>query len=327
MTKQKRQVALIYGGRGAEHDVSLSGAEYVMSILDRKRYDILQVLIERDGRWFFEGGEVYPICFGGASGLYNGELIIPVDCAIPLLHGEYGEDGRIQGALDTAKIPYVGSDTVAGGICIDKGLTRAIARAHGIPTAHGIALPRHADIDDARAAAESIGYPIFIKPTRQGSSIGASAVWEDDELPTAFARAALYGAVLIEELVTAKRELEIGILAHKGRHTVSPVGEVLCHDFYDYSKKYGNATKTVCPADIDDRTAEKIQKYALTLCTAIDVRGPVRIDFFLSGDRLLFNEINTMPGFTRDSLYPELMRAAGIPTASLFDLLIDDAIG
>ena len=327
MTKQKRQIALIHGGRGAEHNVSLLGAEHVMSILDREKYDILPILVERDGRWIFEGGEVYPICFGGVSGLYNGTGILPIDCAIPLLHGEFGEDGRIQGALDTAGIPYVGSDTVAGGVCMDKGLTRAIARAHGIPTAQGIALPRHADIDDARAAAESIGYPIFIKPTRQGSSIGASAVWDEDELRVAFARAALYGAVLIEELVTDKREVEIGILAHRGRHTVSPVGEVLCHGFYDYNKKYGSATKTVCPADIDDRTAEKIQKYALTLCTAIDVRGPLRIDFFISGGRLLFNEINTMPGFTRDSLYPELMRAAGIPTPRLFDLLIDDAIG
>ena len=327
MTKQKRQIALIYGGKGAEHDVSLSGAEYVMSILDRKKYDILPILIERDGRWLFEGGEVYPIRFGGASGLYNGRGILPIDCAIPLLHGEFGEDGRIQGALDIAGIPYVGSDTVAGGVCMDKGITRAIARAHGIPTAQGITLPRHADLEDARAAVESIGYPIFIKPTRQGSSIGASAVWEDDELPSAFARAALYGAVLIEELVTDKREVEIGILAHRGRHTVSPVGEVLCHGFYDYNKKYGSATKTVCPADIDDRIAEKIKRYALTLTDAIDIRGTVRIDFFLSGGRLLFNEINTMPGFTRDSLYPELMRAAGIPTPRLFDLLIDDAIG
>ena len=160
-----------------------------------------------------------------------------------------------------------------------------------------------------------------------GMWVGASAVWEDDELPSSFARAAIYGAVLIEELVTGKRELEVGILSHKGRHTVSPAGEVLCHGFYDYDKKYGGATGTVCPADIDDRTAEKIKKYALTLTDAIDIRGTARIDFFLSGDRLLFNEINTMPGFTRDSLYPELMRAAGIPTARLFDLLIGDAIG
>ena len=327
MTKQKLQIALIYGGRGAEHAVSLSGAEYVMSVLDGGKYDILPILIERDGRWILYGGEVCPICFGGSSGLYNGDRILPIDCVIPLLHGEYGEDGRIQGALDTAGIPYIGADTVAGGVCIDKGITRAIARAHGIPTAQGITLPRHASLDDARAAVESIGYPIFIKPTRQGSSIGASAVWEDEELPSAFARAAIYGAVLIEELVTGKRELEVGILSHKGRCTVSPVGEVLCHGFYDYDKKYGGATGTVCPADIDDRTAEKIKKYALTLTDAIDIRGTARIDFFLSGDKVLFNEINTMPGFTRDSLYPELMRAAGIPTARLFDLLIGDAIG
>ena len=327
MTKQKLQIALIYGGRGAEHDVSLAGAEYVMSVLDGNKYDILPILIERDGRWLLYGGEVYPIRFGGSSGLYNGDRILPIDCAIPLLHGEYGEDGRIQGALDTAGIPYVGCDTVAGGVCMDKGLTRAIARAHGIPTAQGVTLPRHATLDDVRAAVESIGYPIFIKPTRQGSSIGASAVWEDDELPSAFTRAAIYGAVLIEELVTDKRELEVGVLAHRGRHTVSPTGEVLCHGFYDYRKKYGSATKTICPADIDDRTAEKIQKYTLTLCTAIGIRGTARIDFFLSGGRLLFNEINTMPGFTRDSLYPELMRAAGIPTPRLFDLLIEDTVG
>lgn len=323
----KRKIALIYGGRGTEHEVSLSGAEYVMSILDKEKYDIHPILIDRTGRWTQDGGEVYPIRYGGVSGLYTGGKILPIDCAIPLLHGEFGEDGRVQGALDTAGIPYIGADTVAGGVCIDKSLTRDVAHSLGIPTARGIALPRHADFDEARAAAENIGYPVFLKPTRQGSSIGASAVRNETELRSAFARAALYGAVLIEELLEVKRELEIGILSHRGRRTVSPVGEVLCRGFYDYKKKYGGATETVCPADIDGGTAEKIKEYALALTDEIDIRGTARIDFFLSGDRLLFNEINTLPGFTRDSLYPELMRAAGIPTARLFDLLIGDAIG
>ncbi len=325
MTNGKRKIALVYGGRGCEHSVSLAGAEFVRSVIDKEKHDLLPVLIDRDGRWWLDGAEVFPSRRGGLHGLWNGEKIIPVDCAIPLLHGDFGEDGRIQGALDTAGIPFVGADVVSGAVCIDKGFTRALAQQLGIPVARGISLPSGARYDDALSAAREIGFPVFVKPRRLGSSVGAGVARDERELRTVFGCAALYGELLIEELIEQKRELEIGLLSLKGRRIASPVGEVVCEGFYDFDKKYGSSTATLCPADISGDTAKKIREYAIRLAEAISLCGPSRIDFFLSGERLIFNEINTMPGFTRDSLYPALMRAAGVGEAELFNLLIEDA--
>lgn len=326
MINCKRKIALIYGGQGCEHSVSLAGAEHVREVISKEKYDTVSVLIEKSGRWTVDGREVFPTRRGAFHGLSDGERLIPIDCAIPLLHGDYGEDGRIQGALDTAGIPFVGADVVAGAVCIDKGFTRSIAEQIGIPIARGISLPRRTDFATALGAAREIGFPIFVKPRRLGSSVGAGIARNEGELSTAFIRAALYGEILIEELIEEKRELEIGVLSLRGRCVVSPVGEVLCDGFYDFDKKYRGTTKTVCPADLDGHVSEKIREYTLRLLAAISLFGTARIDFFLSGGRLIFNEINTIPGFTRDSLYPSLMRAAGIGDGELFDLLIEDAL-
>ena len=325
MTQSKKKIALIYGGRGSEHQVSLCSAEYVMSQLSREKYELFPILIEKDGSWLYGGEQTFPVGYRGLSGFAVCGKILPVDCAIPLLHGDYGEDGRVQGALDTAGIAYVGADTLAGAVCMDKAYTRAVAGSIGIPTARGVLIPRGSELADIEAAAEEIGYPVFIKPTRQGSSIGASAVKDKGELHSAYVNAAIHGGVLIEELVTDKREIEVGVLSLKRGRIISPPGEVLCDGFYDYAKKYGGTTVTVCPAELDGDMSSCVRNYARRLAEALDLSGPARIDFFLSGKRLLFNEINTMPGFTRDSLYPRLMRAAGIGTSALFDLLIEDA--
>ncbi|MBR3681283.1 MAG: D-alanine--D-alanine ligase [Clostridia bacterium] len=341
LTNGKRKIALLYGGRGCEHSVSIASAEYVWSVIDRRKYELLCVFIDKAGAWWLSDGvpspsghdtyrashkrEVFPCRAGELCGLFDGEKILPVDCAIPLLHGDYGEDGRIQGALDSAGIPFTGADVITGAVCIDKGFTRALAEQIGIPTARGVSLPRAASLEDAARAARQIGFPVFVKPRRLGSSVGAGAARDEAELTSVFRRAALYGEVLIEEFIDGKRELEIGALFLRGRHILSPVGEVLCNGFYDFDKKYGGSTQTVCPADISGGVAEKIREYAVRLCEAASLCGTARIDFFLSDGRLLFNEINTLPGFTKDSLYPALMRAAGIDEGELFNLLVEDA--
>ncbi len=340
MANGKVKIALIYGGRGCEHSVSLASAEFSDSVIDREKYELYHVLIDREGAWWLCDGisrnrgrqgakaprEVFPLQRGNIHGLFDGEKILSVNCAIPLLHGDYGEDGRIQGALDTAGIPFVGAGVVEGAICIDKSFTKAVAESVGIPTARGAALPLGARYEDALWAAEQIGFPVFVKPRRLGSSVGAGVARDAGELKTVFKCAAIFGEVLIEELIEDKRELEIGLLSLRGGRRLSPVGEVLCGGFYDFDKKYGSSTKTVCSADIPDAAAGKIREYALLLAEVISLRGPARVDFFLSGERLIFNEINTMPGLTADSLYPALMRAAGIGEGELFDLLIEDAL-
>lgn len=398
MTNGKRKIALIYGGRGCEHSVSLASAKYVRGLISKEKYDLLNVFIDKTGVWWLtdeasndsakaqraggkaslnnadalrvgdeasndsaasrgggealhnnavarldrkggnstklesselgsRGTEVFPIRMGGASGLFDGETTIPVDCAIPLLHGDFGEDGRIQGALDTAGIPFIGASTVAGALCIDKAFTKAVARELGIPVARGKSLPCGAKYGDALLAAKEIGFPVFVKPRRLGSSVGAGIARDGGELKEAFARAEPYGEIMLEELIEQKRELEIGLLSLKDGLIISPVGEVVCGGFYDFDKKYGSQTETRTRADISLSVAEKIREYAQGLARAISLFGPMRIDFFLCGERLIFNEINTMPGFTADSLYPALMREAGIEGEALFDLLIGDALG
>ena len=326
LTNGRTKIALIYGGRGCEHSVSVKSAEYVKSVINREKHYPYPVFIDKGGSWWLDGAEVYPARMGELSGLSDGERIFPIDCAIPILHGDYGEDGRIQGALDTAGIPFVGSDTIAGALCIDKGFTKAVVRETGISTVRGASLPHGVDFDTALEEARKIGFPVFVKPRRLGSSIGAGAARNEDELYRAFHTAAIHGEMLIEELIENKRELEIGILSLGKRRIISPIAEVLCDGFYDFNKKYTENTKTVCPADIPSGIAERIRNFAIRIADATSIRGTARIDFFLSGERVLFNEINTLPGFTKDSLYPTIMRAAGVGESELFDLLIEDAV-
>ena len=331
MTNETKKIALIFGGMGKEHSVSVAGAKYVRGVIDSRKYSVIPVYITEDGEWILtegEGRRTFPVGIGGRHGLLLDGEVLSIHCAIPLLHGDFGEDGKIQGALEVAGIPFVGADTVTGAVCIDKGYTGAIAASLGIPIARGVTVSRGTPERDALRAAEEIGFPVFLKPTRLGSSVGASLAQTREDFPSAYEVAAKAGtSVLIEELIRPKRELEVGILLTGKSTVISPVGEVLCDGFYSFERKYRTGTKTVCRADIDKRDSDTLRAWALTLARALEVRGTARIDFFKSGDRLLFNEINTMPGFTEDSLYPRLMAESGISPTRLFDLLIEDAVG
>lgn len=323
MTDKKR-VALIFGGRGHEHSVSVSGAENLLSLIDGERYGVYTVIIEKNGKMrLSEGGaELFPVMREG-KGVFLTDKgdILRVDCAFPLLHGDFGEDGSVQGLLTSLNIPFVGSDTRASAICLDKAVTKAAAEALGIPT-----VPWRL-ITDGHGA--DLTPPLFIKPDCLGSSVGASPARSDEELISAIATASELGGrrVLAERLIEPLRELECAYFSAQGEEFVSRPGEILCDGFYSYGRKYSEgAAEGVCRAELPARITERIREWAMELCRFIGVRHLARVDFFLSGDDLYFNEINTMPGMTERSLYLRLLESEGIPPAEAINRMISDAM-
>ena len=327
MSDKKTTVALIYGGRGREREVSVRGRNHVLPLIDAGKYEIIQIFIDKDGRWLTAEGE---IC------LYNGGFIytetsefFAVDCAIPLLHGDFGEDGRVQGALECACIPYVGCDVSAAAVCRDKVFVKTIARHIGLPTLPFLLTIRSEGIDYAvRQAEECFSYPMFIKPTSLGSSVGACAAESRRELISALTVAfTLTERVMIEPCLADKRELECGYLGVKGKELFTNPGEILCEGLYGYEEKYSSDRVALAiRADLCDPHSEAIRDYSRRLVRALGVRDLCRVDFFLSGDEIYFNEINTMPGFTDGSLYARMIEAYGISEGRLFSLLIDNCI-
>lgn len=316
-------VALIFGGRGYEKEVSAKGAAHILPLIDENTYHCLSVFIDGCGRWLIDGKECYPSLPGGFT--VDGEFI-PVDCALPLLHGDFGEDGIVQGALECAGISYIGCDVQSGALCSDKAYTKAVAQALGIPT-----LPFRLILKkdkDALRIAEEIGYPLFVKPCRLGSSVGASAAGDRSELTEALTKAfSVADRVMVEPALYPKRELECGYFCAKGKELFTKPGEILCEGFYDYDRKYMSNVSPVCAvADIDEDISSKIRDYSARLARFIGVRDLCRIDYFLSGGELYFNEINTLPGLTESSLYLGLTEAAGISKKELVSLLIEGCI-
>ena len=326
MTIDKRPtVALIWGGRGYEKNVSRAGMENILPLIDENTYRVLSVHIEPDGRWTLNGKELLL----SRGGIIADGKFIKVDCAFPLLHGDFGEDGRVQGALDCSEISYVGCNTEASALCRDKSVVKAVAKSLGIPTLpHILALRGERTRDIIAKCEREIGYPAFVKPTSLGSSVGASEANGRRELFSAIRRAfELCDRIIIEKCLSPKRELECGFLSIKGKELFTKCGEVLCNSFYSYDKKYSSPEIKVCPvAEVGCEINRKISDYSRMLVRALGVRDLSRIDFFLSGEELYFNEINTMPGQTSGSLYPKMIEAAGIPTGRLVNLLIEEAL-
>ena len=321
-------VALIYGGRGHESEVSVRGAERIMPLIDREKYRTVSVFIHKDGRWLCNGGEVFPALIGGVSGLCREGEMMPISCAIPILHGDFGEDGVVQGALENARISYVGCSVSAGAVCCDKAMTKLVAEALGIKTVPWLLAE---DESDALKAEKKLGYPLFVKPCSLGSSVGAVVARNREELISALKNAfALDKRVIVEKYIHHPRELECGYFRGKCKEIFTNPGEIICEkDFYDYSSKYIDCDgTTLCPAaEVGEDIREQIKRHSATLVAAIGVRDLCRIDFFLSDGTLYFNEINTMPGFTADSLYPKMLDMAGIPPRELIEGLIENALG
>jgi D-alanine-D-alanine ligase len=352
-----KRVLLLYGGRSSEHEVSCLSARSVLEVIDRERYEVLPVGITRDGRWTLTDGRIEtpagrPLpevadegdtvaLVGGRKGPQlvrvdesrgGAELVGPIDVAFPVLHGPWGEDGTVQGLLATVGVPYVGAGVTASSIGIDKGAMKAAFAARGLPqgpyrTVHRRRWEagRDAIVADLE---ERLAYPWFVKPARQGSSIGIGKVHDPSELDDAVAEAYRYDDVaVIEQGVDAPRELEVGVLGDEELEVTAP-GEIRpSHEFYDFEAKYLDESELVVPADVTAEVVARIDELAREAYRAIGCRGMARIDFFLdAAGELLVNEINTIPGFTPNSMFPRLWAAEGLDYPALVDRLLDLAL-
>lgn len=349
------RVLLLFGGRSSEHDVSCLSARSVLRALDPERYEVLPVGITRQGRWTLTDGSIEtppgrPLpevddsgdtvaLIGGRSGpmlvAYEGGQVRElgrVDVAFPVLHGPYGEDGTVQGMLSTVGVPYVGADVTASSIGVDKVAMKAAFAARGLPQGP------YAPVEQARFATdpdavvdelrERLPLPWFVKPARQGSSIGISKVTDPQALPAALHEAFRYDAVaVVEHGYDGPREIEVGVLGNETLEVTAP-GEIRpAHEFYDFEAKYLDASELVIPAELETATARRVEELARQAYRAIGCRGMARVDFFLTDEgELVVNEINTIPGFTPNSMFPRLWDAEGLSYPQLVDRLLELAL-
>ena len=335
---KKRNVCVLFGGMSPEHEVSLRSAEYVLENLDPEKYNVFPVGITKEGDWvLYTGGDYSKLPTVRGQGLlsFEGDCVVreQVDVVFPVLHGENGEDGTVQGLLQLAGIPFVGPRLAASAVAMDKTLTKLVADNAKIPQAAWQLVTRR-DMEKRmdRTLEELEGrfdYPMFVKPAGTGSSVGVSKVRTREELREALLMAAAYDEkVLVEEFIDGL-EVEVAVMGND-----SPVASVCGEidsgaDFYDYDAKYITDTSVAyVPARLEENVAEQIRDMAVRVYSAIGCRGLSRVDFFVTkkDSRVVFNEINTIPGFTSISMYPKLFAASGIPGKELIDSLIDLAM-
>ena len=349
------RVLVLYGGRSAEHPVSCLSARSVLAALAQTEHEVVPVGITREGRWTLTDGVIAEVVgsrlpevdeAGPTTSLVatgsGAELVIfdasgavtrriALDAAFPVLHGPGGEDGTVQGLLTSVGLPYVGADVAASAIGIDKGAMKGRFRLHGLPQVAYVSfdLDRwRREPDVIREELARIPLPWFVKPARQGSSIGITRVDAPGALADAIAAAALHDErIVVEEGLEHLRELEVGVLEDAGRVEVSCVGEIVpVNRFYDFDAKYLTASRLDVPAEVDPATAVAIEQVARRAFAAIGGRGMARIDLFLAADgRLLLNEINTIPGFTEASMFPRVWAASGVDFRTLVERLLATA--
>ncbi|HNK63105.1 MAG TPA: D-alanine--D-alanine ligase family protein [Anaerolineales bacterium] len=357
MTKKLR-VAVLFGGRSGEHDVSLMSARSVLSVLDPARYEVFQVGITLDGNWLtgpnaleaFEKGNtkelsrvVPPTDPASLRSLFvvhatqtgqKVEALTAIDIFFPVLHGPFGEDGTIQGLFEMADVAYVGAGVAGSSVGMDKGIFKDVMRANGIPIVDSILVLRgeiENGMDAVIARAEALGaYPLFTKPANLGSSVGISKCNSRSDLAEGLMDAARFDRrIVIENGVKNVREIEVSVLGSENP-TASVCGEVLpSREFYSYESKYIDGTSgLLIPAPLAEGVAEKIRDYAIRAYQAIDCAGMARADFFVDKEtnQIYLNELNTLPGFTSISMYPKLWQASGLTYAQLVDRLIEFAL-
>ncbi len=339
----KQRVALIFGGNSGEHEVSVASARSVMAAIDRERFDVVPVAIARSGAWLtpeetaaaldrLEGQHLAAVQTEGAGLLSRPEvlrLLGEVDVAFPVLHGTQGEDGAMQGLFELAGVAYVGAGVTASAAGMDKTVTKALWRDAGLPVVESMTvLRRRAEADPAGVAREAerrFGYPLFVKPACSGSSVGVSKARSREDLAGALAEAGRWDRKLLIERSVTGREIECAVLGND-EPEASPLGEIApTAEFYSYEAKYlDSSTALYAPAELPDATTVEIQRLALAAYRAIDCAGMARVDFFLPADgQPVLNEINTIPGFTRISMYPRLWQVAGLSYRDLISRLID----
>lgn len=329
------KLGIVYGGVSTEHDISVMSAKSVIENLDKEKYEIHEIYINKYGKWYEviddEKEEIYNLIW----------TLKKLDVVFPVLHGLGGEDGTIQGMLEMLQVPYVGCKVLASSVGMDKVYTKIIFEKAGIPEAPYVYIKKkengyiivNENFEEEEFKVESItkklNYPMFVKPSNSGSSVGVKKATNNEELKMAIENAGQYdNKILIEQGINA-REVECAIL--DGTEVrASTVGEIMsAEEFYSFDAKYNiPESKTIIPADISKEQIEQIQKLAIRAFKAIDGSGLARVDFFIEKDtnKIYINEINTMPGFTKISMYPKLFEAVGIKYSELLDKLIANAI-
>ena len=364
-TPGKTRVAIVFGGRSPEHGISCVSAGSVLAALDPDEFEVVPVGITRQGQWVLASGDpsrlaiadrkLPEITAGSGAELVlradpavGGLMVLDpaqgpvaladVDVVFPVLHGPYGEDGTIQGLLELAGIPYVGSGVLSSAAGMDKEFTKKLLVAEGLPIGDFVVLRPRPDgsvptlgLEDR----ERLGLPVFVKPSRGGSSIGVSRVSAWDELPAAIELARRHDPKVIVEAAIPGRELECGVLEFPdGSIEASTVGEIRVagvrgreDGFYDFATKYlVDAAELDVPAKVDDDISDEVRRLAVRAFTAIDCQGLARVDFFLTDDGPVINEINTMPGFTTISMFPRMWAASGVDYPTLLTAMVETAL-
>ncbi len=343
---QKIKLGVIFGGMSTEHDVSIVSGTAVISNLNKEKYEIYPIYIDQDGDWYVytNTNKVYQVG-DKISNITKIDDVISylknLDVIFPVLHGLYGEDGTIQGLFELLKIPYVGCHVLASSVAMDKAYTKIIFEKAGLNQAKYLYIKavndgyvlvekdfseKKVSLDNICEIAKALKYPIFVKPSNSGSSVGIRKVNSDEELKLAIEYAAKFdNKILLEEQLVG-REIECSVLGNN-EVKASCVGEILPSDaFYSFDAKYKNAeSKTIIPAQIEPNLEKEVQKMAIKAFKAIDGKGFSRVDFFVDDkkDKIYINEINTIPGFTQISMYPKLWEASGISYSELLDELIE----
>jgi D-alanine-D-alanine ligase len=363
-TSNRIRVGLIFGGKSGEHEVSLASAQSVAGAIDKSKYQVVLIGITKQGRWISGDHALKQLAAASPTRLLapngnptpdmlsepiNSTELVPteagalastsplaaIDVAFPLVHGPLGEDGTIQGLLELADLAYVGAGVAASAVGMDKLLMKTIFRAHGLPVLDWLGVLRRdwqtKPEETIRRIESAFGYPCFIKPANLGSSVGVTKVHNWDELAQALMTAAKYDRKLIVERAAVNaREIECSVLGNDDPIASLP-GEILPkREFYDYDAKYDDATGTQLqvPADLSPEMTTQVQEMAIAAFKAIDGSGMARVDFFIerATNRLILNEINTIPGFTSVSMYPKMWAQTGLAYSDLIDRLIELAM-
>ncbi len=308
MSKNKLKIGVLFGGKSAEHEVSLASAKNIINALDKTKYEISKIKIPKDGKFNFSSIQKFDVIF-------------------PVLHGPFGEDGSMQGLLKLSGVPFVGAGVLGSAIGMDKDVMKRLLKDAGIPIGKFITLKKEDAVNFTKIKKE-LGLPMFIKPANMGSSVGVSKAKDEKELKKAVNLAFQYDhKIIIEEFIDA-REIECAVLGNE-HPMASVLGEIIANqEFYSYDAKYIDDGYVIeIPAKIDKKTVKKIQELAIKVFKILECEGLARVDFFLKKNGgVLVNEINTIPGFTNISMYPKLWEASGLPQTKLLDRLIDLAI-
>jgi D-alanine-D-alanine ligase len=311
----KTRVAVIYGGRSGEHEISIRSAKSIMAGLDAARYDIIEYFIDKAGKWA-------PRPILPEPGAHP-----EIDVVFPVLHGTFGEDGTVQGLLELADLPYVGAAVLASSVSMDKVVMKRVCAERGLPVVEYVALTRREL--NAGATAERFAYPVFVKPANLGSSVGITKAHNRAELEAALRLAAEFDRKIVVERGIQGREFECAVLGNDDPEASLPCEVLPSKEFYDYEDKYLlDRAQFRLPADLDEEQMAELRRLAVECYKAVGCEGMARVDFLLesASGKLYINEINTIPGFTSISMYPKMWERSGVPFSALLDRLIELAL-